>query len=179
MDVNNVFLHDSILEDIYMSQPPGFVNSYFPDYVCKLHKALYGPKQAPRVWYNALKDFLITYGFLNSQFDTSLFIYNQDGVVAYFLAYVDDLLLISNNDSFLNAFKTTLALKFALKDLGSPHHFLRKEILPTSHGLFLSQQHYIRELLIYTNMQDAKPVSTHLSTSCDLTPMSDAPSCDI
>jgi len=43
------------------------------------------------------------------------------------------------------------------------------KILPTSHGLFLSQQHYICELLISTNMKDAKPVSTPLSTSCDLT----------
>jgi len=40
MDVNNAFLHGSISEDIYMSQPPDFVNSHFPDYVCKLHKAL-------------------------------------------------------------------------------------------------------------------------------------------
>jgi len=143
-----------------MSQPLGFVNSHFPNYVYKHHKALYGLKQAPRAWYNALKDFLITYGFLNSRSDTSLFVYNRDDVVAYFLVYVDDLLLTSNNDSFLNAFKTALTLKFSLKNLGSPHHFLGMEILPTSHGLFLSQQHYVRELLFTTNMQDSKPVST-------------------
>jgi len=53
------------------------------------------------------------------------------------------------------------------------------EILLISQGLFLSQQHYVRELLISTNIQEAKPISTPLSTSCDLTPMSDAPSCDI
>jgi len=53
------------------------------------------------------------------------------------------------------------------------------EILLTSHGLFLSQQHYVCELLISTNMQDAKPVSTPLSTSRDLAPTSDAPSYDI
>jgi len=70
-------------------------------------------------------------------------------------------------------------LKFSLKDLGSPHHFLGMEILPTSHDLFLSQQYYVHELLISTNMQDAKPVSTPLSTSSDLTPTSDTPSCDI
>jgi len=66
MDVNNAFLHGSLSEDIYMSQPLGFVNSHFLHYVCMLHKALYGLKQAPRAWYNTLKDFLITYGFLNS-----------------------------------------------------------------------------------------------------------------
>jgi len=136
VNVNNAFLHGSILEDIYMSQPPSFVNSHFPNYVCKLHKALCSFKQAPRSWYNALKDFLITYRFLNSRFDTFLFVYNRYGVVAYFLVYVDDILLIDNNDSFFNVFKTALALKFYLRDLGSPHHFLAMEILPTSHGCF-------------------------------------------
>jgi len=162
-----------------MSQPLDFVNSHFLDFVCKLHKALYSLKQAPRASYNALKDFLITYGFLNSQFGTSLVVYNRDSVVAYFLVYVDDLLLTGNNDSILNAFKNALALKFSLKDLGSPHHFLGMEILSRPYGLFLSQQHYVREFLISTNMQDAKPVSTPLSTSCDLTTTSNAPSCDI
>jgi len=85
---------------------------------------------------------------------------------------------MGNNDSFMNAFKIVLALKFSLKDVGSSHHFLGMEILPTN-DLFISKQHYVRELLISTNMQDVKPVSTPLSTSCDLTPTSDAPSCDI
>jgi len=76
-----------------MSQPPGFVNSHFPDYVCNLHKVLYSLKQAPRAWYNALMNFLIIYGFLNYQSVTSLFIYNRDGVALYILVYVDDLLL--------------------------------------------------------------------------------------
>jgi len=85
MDVNNTFLYGSILEDNYISQPPSFVNSHFPDYVCKLHKALYGFKLAARAWYNGLKDFLITFVFFNSGSNTSLFVYNRDGVVAYFL----------------------------------------------------------------------------------------------
>jgi len=178
MDVNNASLHGSISEDIYMSQLPGFVNSHFPDYIYKLHIALYGLKQAPRAWYNALKDFLTTYRFLNSRSDTSLSVYNQDGVFVYFLIYVNDLLLTGNNDSFLNAFKIALALKFSLKDLESSS-FRGMKILPTSHGLFLLQHHYVHELLIFTNMQDAKPVSTPFSTSYDLTPTSNAPSCDI
>ena len=58
MDVNNAFLHGTISKDIYMSQPLGFVNSHFIDYVCKFHKALYGLKQRPRVFLLHM-DFLI------------------------------------------------------------------------------------------------------------------------
>nr|KYP55676.1 Copia protein [Cajanus cajan] len=99
MDVNNAFLHGTIQEDIYMSQPVGFTHSSFPNYVCKLHKALYGLKQAPRAWFQSLREFLQHQGFTNAKSDMSLFIYNKGSIIAYFLVYVDDLLLTGNNTS--------------------------------------------------------------------------------
>lgn len=93
MDVNNALLHGTLTEEVYISQPTGFVHPNFP-HVCKMHKALYGLKQAPRAWYNELKSFLVAYGFFNSRFEPFLFIYKQGFVTAYFLVYVDDLLVI-------------------------------------------------------------------------------------
>lgn len=97
LDVNNAFLNGTIAEDIYMAQPYGFVHPEHPTHVCKLHKALYGLKQAPRAWYQALRVILIDYGFSNAKFDTTLFVYKKDNIIAYFLVYVDDILLIGNN----------------------------------------------------------------------------------
>ncbi|XP_057506617.1 LEAF RUST 10 DISEASE-RESISTANCE LOCUS RECEPTOR-LIKE PROTEIN KINASE-like 2.5 [Actinidia eriantha] len=59
MDVNNAFLQGSLDEEVFMSQPPGFVDTNLPKYVCKLNKAIYGLKQAPRAWYNELRRFLL------------------------------------------------------------------------------------------------------------------------
>ncbi|GJW47946.1 putative ribonuclease H-like domain-containing protein [Tanacetum coccineum] len=48
MDVKSVFLYRKIEEEVYVCQPPGFEDPYFPDRVYKIKKALYGLHQAPR-----------------------------------------------------------------------------------------------------------------------------------
>ncbi|GKB71286.1 retrovirus-related pol polyprotein from transposon TNT 1-94 [Tanacetum coccineum] len=63
MDVKTVFLNGPLKEEVYVSQPKGFIDPKFPDHVYRLKKALYGLKQAPRVWYDKLSSFLIEHGF--------------------------------------------------------------------------------------------------------------------
>nr|GEX04635.1 ribonuclease H-like domain-containing protein [Tanacetum cinerariifolium] len=50
LDVKNAFLHGDLNEEVYMKQPPGYVNTTHPDYVCRLHKALFDLQQAPCAW---------------------------------------------------------------------------------------------------------------------------------
>jgi hypothetical protein len=63
MDVKTSFLNGPLKEEAYVAQPPGFENSQHPDHVYLIHKALYGTKQAPRAWYELLRDFLLKDGF--------------------------------------------------------------------------------------------------------------------
>jgi histone deacetylase 1/2 len=72
LDVQNVFLHGFLEEEVYMRQPPGYVDKSRPNFVCKLDKALYGLKQAPRAWYARLCHKLETLGFVPSKANTSL-----------------------------------------------------------------------------------------------------------
>jgi hypothetical protein len=59
MDVKSAFLNGLIKEEVYVEQSPDFESEEDHNHVYKLHKALYELKQAPRVWYECLRNFLI------------------------------------------------------------------------------------------------------------------------
>ena len=165
LDVNNAFLQGTLSENVFMSQPPGFLDHDHPHHVCKLRKAIYGLKQAPRAWYHELRQFLLQSGFQNSVADASLFIFNTQGVVIYLLVYVDDIIITGNTNHAVQNFVKQLSKRFSLKDLGDLHYFLGVEVQYHAHGLFLNQRQYIVDLLRKTNMIDAKPANTPMATS--------------
>ncbi|GJW09480.1 ribonuclease H-like domain-containing protein [Tanacetum coccineum] len=74
MDVKSAFLYDTIDEEVYVSQPPGFVDPDHPKKVYKVVKALYGLHQAPRAWYATLSIFLEEHGYRRGTIDKTLFI---------------------------------------------------------------------------------------------------------
>jgi hypothetical protein len=73
MDVKSAFLNGPLHELVYVKQPPGFEDPYFPTHVYKLDKALYGLKLAPRAWYEHLKELLVDRGFEIGLIDPTLF----------------------------------------------------------------------------------------------------------
>ena len=148
-----------------MDQPQCFTDTDNPNHICRLRKAIYGLKEAPRAWYNELKLFLLTSGFLNSNVDTSLFILHSTSVSIYLLVYVDDIIITSNNPSTVQHFITLLSCRFSLKDLGVLTYFLSIEVLPHLLDLIISQRRYIVDLLARTIITDARPISTPLSTT--------------
>nr|AOG75316.1 reverse transcriptase [Mirabilis jalapa]AOW44035.1 reverse transcriptase [Mirabilis jalapa]AOW44037.1 reverse transcriptase [Mirabilis jalapa] len=93
LDVKNAFLHGTLTETVYCTQPPGFVDKRFPDSVCRLNKALYGLKQAPRSWFQCFAAYATSLGFRRCKSDSSLFVYRQGSKLAYLLLYVDDIII--------------------------------------------------------------------------------------
>nr|GEY81821.1 copia protein [Tanacetum cinerariifolium] len=79
MDVKIAFLNGILKKEVYVGQPPGFVNKQYPDHVYAPDKALYGLKQAPRAWYDVLSQLLIESSFQKVSVDTTLFIKKKVG----------------------------------------------------------------------------------------------------
>lgn len=169
IDVNNAFLQGRLSDEVYVTQPPGFVDQDRPSYVCRLRKALYGLRQAPRAWYQELRAYLLTLGFVNSVADTSLFIKKGTNVTLYVLVYVDDMIITGSSNMAIDNLITVLEARFSLKDLGESKYFLGIELHRDSRGLHLRQQKYIADLLEKTKMASAKPVSTPMSPTPKLT----------
>lgn len=83
LDVKNAFLNGFLSETIFMEQPLGFVDSRYPNHVCRLLKALYGLKQALRARFQRFSDFVTRLGFACSHADTSLFVLKKGTTLLY------------------------------------------------------------------------------------------------
>ncbi|GJT16878.1 retrovirus-related pol polyprotein from transposon TNT 1-94 [Tanacetum coccineum] len=119
MDVKMAFLNSELKEEVYVSQPEGFVDQDNPSHVYKLKKALYGIKQVPRVWYDMLSSFLISQNFSKGAVDPTLFTWKAG----------NDLLL------------------FKMSMMGKMSFFLGLQISQSPKGIFLNQSKYASEII--------------------------------
>ncbi|GJY72034.1 putative ribonuclease H-like domain-containing protein [Tanacetum coccineum] len=105
MYVKSAFLYDTIEEEVYVCQPPSFVDPEFPEKVYKVEKALYGLHQAPRAWYEKLSTYLLDNGFHRGQIDKSLFIKRLKGDILLVQVYVDDTIFSLTKKSLCDEFE--------------------------------------------------------------------------
>ena len=147
MDVKSAFLNGFINELVFVEQPPEFEDPRYPNHVYRLHKALYRLKQAPRAWYERLRDFLINKGFKIGRVDTTLFtrIINEELFVCQI--YVDDIIFGSNNPTLCKEFRDMMAREFEMSMIGELNFFLGFQIKQLKEGTFIHQEKYTRDIL--------------------------------
>ncbi len=149
MDVKIAFLNGKLEKEIYMEQPQGFVHQGDEHLVCKLHKSLYGLKQSPRAWNQKLNAFLKSIEFMKSEADPSVYVARVGDVKFFIVVYVDDLILVCNDQNKLLQIKEKLSQKFEMKNLGELHFFLGMEV-ERNHDerlLRINQIKYLKEIL--------------------------------
>lgn len=160
MDAVSAFLHGDLDEEIYMAQPEMFSDG--TSKVCRLHKSLYGLKQASRVWYTKLDGALKKFGLKRCVTDPCMYIMRKGDKILIVGVYVDDLGMASNDAALMNELKAYLRKLFNMKDLGAAKQLLGMRITRDQQAgtISIDQSQYIRDVLDKFNMLDCNPVST-------------------
>ena len=171
LDITTAFLNGDIDTDVYMLQPPGFVDG--SNLVCALRKCLYGLKQAPRVWYHTLKRLLTSMGFRCMSADTSFWV--KPGVAAVYLtSVVDDMLVASPNRDATLATVHYILSAFKGTHGGVAHHYAGMKLtwLPAQRAVLLTQKSHIDDLAArFQHLHDDwSPRSTPMAEGLRLTP---------
>nr|GEV21966.1 hypothetical protein [Tanacetum cinerariifolium] len=160
MDVKTAFLNGNLREEVYVSQPDGFVDQDNPNYVYKLKKALYGLKQAPRAWYDMLSSFLISQDFSKDSVDLTLFIYRNGNDLLLVQIYVDDIIFDVCTPELCDLFAKLMCSKFKMLTMGKISFFLGLQISQSPRGIFINQSKYALESLKKYGFKYCDPVDT-------------------
>ena len=104
MDVKTAFLNGYIEENIFMEQPKGF-ESKESSKVCKLHRSIYGLKQASRSWNHHFDEVIHSYGFIENEIELCVYKKVSGSQLTFLVLYVDDILLIGNVIGMLTSVK--------------------------------------------------------------------------
>jgi hypothetical protein len=133
--------------------------------VYKLHKALYEPKQAPRAWYECVKDFLIESGFRIGKVNSTFFTRKMGKDLFVCQIYIYDIIFGSTNKSFCDEFSKIMTDRFEMSMMGVLTFFLWFQIKQAKEGTFISQTKYTRDILKRFGMDNAKPIKTPMGTN--------------
>jgi hypothetical protein len=127
MDAKTSFINRVIEEEVYIEKPQGFEVHPRETHVCRLKKALYGIKQAPRAWDARIGSYLMRLGFSKSYDDPNLYYKVVNDALVILLLYVDDLFLIGAEPLIIQC-KRELSSEFDMKDLGLMHYYFGLEV---------------------------------------------------
>eukprot|EP00253_Pinus_taeda_P018650 PITA_18650 len=178
MDVKSAFLNGDLQEEVYMTHPPRFKVVGQEQKVCKLFKALYGIKQAPRAWYMKIDKYLTDHGFQQSPSNANLYIKHIGDDILFMVVYVDDLIITGRSAHLIHGIKQDLCNTFDMTELGHLHYCLGVEVWQTENNIFLSQSKYAKNLADRFRMQDCKPTTTPMEPELKLSTQSSSPIVD-
>nr|GEY52867.1 hypothetical protein [Tanacetum cinerariifolium] len=160
MDVKTAFLNGNLSEEVYVSQPDGFVDQDNHNHVYKLKKGLYGLKQAPRALYDMLSSFLISQDFSKGSVYSALFIRRNGNDLLLVQIYVDDIIFAASTHELCDLFANLMCLKFKMSMMGKISFFLGLQISQSPRGIFINQSKYAIESLKKYGFESCKLVDT-------------------
>lgn len=167
LDVCSAFLNGVINDDIYITLPSNFVIEN--NNLCKLNKALYGLKGAPKAWYQKFNDFILSHNFKKSTSDLCLYYFLDNNCKVFVLIFVDDV-LCTGYGSMVNYIMEQMKIEFKMKDMGLASFYLGLNINQDLNNgtTTLDQSQYLKGILQKFNMLNCHDVATPMDQNLDL-----------
>ena len=158
MNVKTTFLNGNLLEDVYMTQPEGFVQPKNSGKVYKLQRSIYGLKHASWSWNLRFNESVKVFGFVKNEDEPYVYKKISGSAIVFLVLYVDDILLIGNAIPTLQSINSWLGKCFSMKDLGEDACILGIKIYRdrSKRLIGLSKSAYIDKVLKRFSMQDSK-----------------------
>ncbi|GJZ55496.1 retrovirus-related pol polyprotein from transposon TNT 1-94 [Tanacetum coccineum] len=160
MDVKTAFLNGELKEEVYVSQPKGFVDPDHPTHVYRLKKALYRLKQASRAWYDTLSRLLLDNKFSKGAIDLTLFTRKTGKHILLVQIYEDDIIFASTDPKACDIFSNEMSSKFQMSMMGQMYFFLGLQVSQNPGGIFINQSKFTLEILKKFGMDSCDPVDT-------------------
>nr|GEW82899.1 ribonuclease H-like domain, reverse transcriptase, RNA-dependent DNA polymerase [Tanacetum cinerariifolium] len=154
LDVKSAFLHGDLKEEVYVTQPEGFIKEQDNGKVYRLIKALYGLRQAPRAWNIKLDNTLKSLDFKKCALEQAIYRKTSKDSTLLIGVYVDDLIITGAPKKEIYKFKDQMEEKFKMSGLGLLAYYLGIEVIQTNDDISLKQSAYASKILKEAGMLD-------------------------
>jgi hypothetical protein len=179
MDVKSTFLNGELQEEVYVQQPPGFVDERHKYKVLRLHKALYGLRQAPRAWNQKLDAELLALGFARCVNEHGMYTRGKGEARLIVGVYVDDLIITGGDAGAVAKFKVQMQKIFKMSDLGLLSYYLGLEVTQGAQGITLRQSAYATKVLEKAGLAGCNASATPMEPKLKLLKEGTTPSVDV
>nr|GEW53159.1 retrovirus-related Pol polyprotein from transposon TNT 1-94 [Tanacetum cinerariifolium] len=155
LDVKSAFLYGTIDEEVYVSQPLGFVDPKFPNMVYK------------------------NSGYRGGAIYKTLFIKKDKKDIMLVQVYVDDIIFGSIKKSWFDEFEELMKNRFQMSSMGELTFFLGLQVKQKEDGIFISQDKYVAKILKKFDFLSVKTASTPIETQKPLVKDEEAADVDV
>uniref|UniRef100_A0AAV1U9U7 Integrase catalytic domain-containing protein n=1 Tax=Peronospora matthiolae TaxID=2874970 RepID=A0AAV1U9U7_9STRA len=144
------------------------------------HQAIYGLKQASRVWNETFDEFVCSIGFKVSAFDPCLYIKVVEGHCVLVLVYVYDVLVTGSSLELIAQTKADLKTRFEMTDSGKCTFVLGIELVDESDGsVTMCQRRYVNDILKRFGMDECKATASPVDLNTRLVASSESAKIDV
>ncbi|GJT06761.1 ribonuclease H-like domain, reverse transcriptase, RNA-dependent DNA polymerase [Tanacetum coccineum] len=173
LDVKSAFLHGELKEEVYVTQPEGFMKREDNGKVYRLIKALYGLRQAPRAWNIKLDNTLKSLDFKKCALEQAIYTKTSKDSTLLIGVYVDDLIITGTPKKEIDKFKAQMEEKFEMSDLGLLAYYLGIEVTQTGGDISIKQSAYANKILKEAGMIDCNETLIPMDPGTRLTKLTE------